>query len=173
MERKLALAQDTEMTAGPTSPDKEAVSKVGLLYESSSAALEAVNESYLYWTGNLTDTSFQLSIALLAANWAIFGSVNGMFGNQWSVVSVALVILGLALGVIGAKIIGEAARERIEYAESNAQRWNAEFNENLSSKGPWPFTTKIEISARALREVKLWFPLAAGISLLIGLVCHG
>lgn len=141
-----------------------------MLYDSPKEALGDVKESYLYWTGKLTETSFQLSFALLAANWAIFGSVDGILKNFWSKLSVALVIAGLGLSVAGAKWIGELARARIEYAESNTSRWKEEFDKPRGQGDPWPFTDRIQGLGRSLREVKLWLPLAAGVSFFVAIL---
>jgi len=45
------------------------------LYASASDGLKQVRDDFLYWTGRLTDSSFQLSFALIAGNWAAFGSL--------------------------------------------------------------------------------------------------
>lgn len=145
-------------------------SATGALYESAHEALEAVREDYSYWSGRLTDTSLQLSYAVIAANWAVFGSVDKIMKNPWSKLSVVLVVVGLGLGVAGAKWISELLRGRLDYAETDNMRWNAEFQETAGKRDPWPFTGTIEFLGRAMREAKTWLPLAAGGSFLAALL---
>src|SRR6185369_4784476 len=113
-------------------------------------AVKAVREDYLYWTGRLTETSLQLSYGVIAANWAAFGSVNGILNSLWSQLSLVLVIASLGMSVAGAKWMGELHRKRIDYA-ADANRWNAEFQAHSGKPGPWPFTRGIEASGRWLR----------------------
>lgn len=154
---------------GPTAP-VAVISTTEGLYQSPADALKAVREDYLYWTGNLTDTSLQLSYAVLAANWAVFGSVNGILESFWSKLSVALVVVALGLSVWGAKWMGELHRQRIDYAEADAPRWKTEFSETAGKRDPWPFTSKIESLGRLTRNAKTWFPLGAGVSFIIALL---
>ena len=139
------------------------------MYESPSEALKVVREDYLYWTGKLTDTSLQLSYAVIAANWAVFGSVDKLLSNFWSQLSMALVIFALLLSVFGAKWMGELHIKQVDHAESDLSRWEAEFRVNAGKRDPWPFTKGIENLGRVMREVKVWLPLLAGIAFLIAL----
>ena len=101
--------------AGPTAP----LAAISTIYESPREATKAVCDNYQYWTVRLTDTSLQLSFAIIAANWAVFGSVASVLSRFWSELSVALVIIGLGLSLAGANWMGESLRRRIDYAESN------------------------------------------------------
>ncbi len=170
--RSVEVVLDTNNPEMPAQPDMACTSTAGALYTSPNEALKGVQESYHYWTGKLTDTSLQLSYALLASNWAVFGSVNGILNSFWSKLSIASVIVGLVINVAGAKIIGELALDRINYAEADSSRWKAEFDKNCGKRDPWPFTGRIETMACAMREARLWLPLAAGVFFLVALVTH-
>jgi hypothetical protein len=147
------------------------VTPSGVLFLSANDAVKAVHDDYLYWTGRLTDTSLQLSYGVIAANWAAFGSVQGILGSFWSKVSVALVVIGLSLSVAGAKWMGELHGKRVDYA-ADALRWEAEFRANTGKPGPWPFTRQIELSGTLLRSARSWLSLAAGLSFLIALLAR-
>jgi hypothetical protein len=67
------------------------------LYTSSADGLKAIREDYLYWTGKLTDSSFQLSLGIVAANWAAFGSVQKILSNIWAKTSLGIVIVTLGV----------------------------------------------------------------------------
>jgi hypothetical protein len=67
------------------------------LYSTPEAALSSIRDDYLYWTGKLTESSFALSLAVIGANWAVFGSVDKVLNNIWAELSIAAVILSLLL----------------------------------------------------------------------------
>jgi hypothetical protein len=164
----------TKPPGGETAPNSQAAvaSTTQSLYATPSAALKEVRKDYLYWTGKLTETSLQLSYAILAANWAVFGSVDGILKSRWAEGSVTLVVIGLAVSVVGAKRMGELHGKRIDYAETNPPRWDIEFNETAGKRDPWPFTRQIESLGKRMREAKTWLPVAAGIAFFIGLLVH-
>jgi hypothetical protein len=139
------------------------------LYADAQDALKAVRDDYLYWTGKLTETSVQLSYAVLGANWAVFGSVDKILTNDWSKVSVLLIVVSLALSVFGAKVLGEKHVDRINYAEADPVRWNREFKATAGKEDPWPFTSSIESLGATTREAKTWLPLLAGASFIVAL----
>jgi hypothetical protein len=128
----------------------------GALYASSDEALKAVKDDYLYWTGKLTDSSFELSLALIAANWAVFGTVQKILGNPWAKASLGLIIATLAISLAGAKYMGELHAQRVRYAAQDVDRWQKECGAAYGKTGPWPFTSEIERVGRCLREVKTW-----------------
>jgi hypothetical protein len=142
----------------------------GFPFESHDAALQAVRDSYDYWTGELTHMSLQLSYAIIAANWAVFGSVDQLLGNFWSRLSIGLVILQLGLTAVGTKLMGEMLCERIRYAEKNYSRWQSEFDTNAIKPNPWPWTKEIELLAKGMREVKIWLPVVAGGLFIVALI---
>jgi hypothetical protein len=146
------------------------VSPTERLYASSSEALKAVREDFLYWTGKLTETSFQLSFGVLASNWAVFGSVDAILRNVWSQLSIFLVLASLAKSVLGAKRMGELHLKQCAYAATDPSRWNAEFEEKAHKMDPWPFTKEIESTGRLLRNARAWLPTLAGLLFVIALL---
>lgn len=141
------------------------------LYATSGEALKAVKDDYHYWTEKLTESSFQLSLAVIAANWAVFSKVEKILSNVWAKSSLLLVLLCLAVNLLGAKRMGELHRKRVEYAESDSGRWGKEFSDTADKRDPWPFTNEIENLGRWMRELKAWLPIAAGLAFLIALFC--
>lgn len=130
-------------------------------------ALKDVEESYIDWTKRLSETSFQLSLAIIGANWAAFGTVDKIMNNVWAKLSLIVVIVHLAINLIGTKWIGETLGQRLDYARADPQRWRKEYGESVE---PWPFTAKSEKPARLLRELRMWFPLIAGALFLVALL---
>ena len=141
----------------------------GPLYADPGDAVKAVRDDYLYWTAKLTDSSFSLSAAVIGANWAVFGAVDRILKNPWSKWSVIVVLIGLGIGLFGAKKMSELHRERMEYAEADPVRWQKEFKETLGQINSWPFSDWIETLGRGLRECRTWLPLVGGILFLIAL----
>lgn len=141
----------------------------GGLYATSNDALKAVRDDYLYWTGKLTEASFQLSVGIIAANWAVFGTKDAIIENLFSRGSISVVVLSLGISLIAAKVMGEAHLRIIEKAESDLDQWQRDFVTTLNTTSPWPFTVKIDRSGRFFRGCRLWFPLAGGLLFLLAL----
>lgn len=132
------------------------------LYESPATALKGLVDSYYYWGEKLTDSSFALSLAVIGANWAVFGSIDQIRGNIWSELSIASILASLAINLIGMKRLAEAHLKQIEYAEANAARWKTEFDKARNTSCPWPSTKQIDRWARNLRTSRTFFPLLGG-----------
>jgi hypothetical protein len=139
------------------------------LYPTVADALKAVRDDYDYWTGKLTESSFALSLAIIAANWAAFPSVDTIRKHGWSKASIAAVVLNLVVNVLGAFVLGELHRRQVIYAEGNPARWEEEFESYGGWKNPWPFTACIEWWAAASRCCRVFLPLAGGVLFLIAL----
>ena len=153
----------------PPAPQKPHGSPSGQLYSTPAEAAKAVLDDYHYWTGKLTDSSFELSVAVIAANWAVFASLDQLLANGWSKWSIGAVVFGLAVNLLGVKWLGELHRARIDYAESDLTRWEKEFGQTAGQSDPWPSTPKILRVARALRECRTWLPLLGGALFIIAL----
>lgn len=145
-------------------------SRKGGLFGDSTDALKAVRDDFLYWTGRLTDTTFQLSVAVIGANWAIFHSLREVRANCWATTSLILVILSLAVAVLGAKRMGELHAKQIKYAGADVPRWERECTEALGKDTPWPFTKEIQTFGRVVRELKMWLTLLAGAAFFVALL---
>jgi hypothetical protein len=142
-----------------SSPSDETSSS---LYESPATALTVLVESYHYWGEKLTDSSFALSLAVMGANWAVFGSIDQIRGNIYSELSIATILVSLAINLIGMKRLAEAHRKQIEYAEANAIRWKTEFDKAQNTSCAWPSTNQIDRLARNLRTSRTFLPLLGG-----------
>jgi hypothetical protein len=140
------------------------------LYSNSSQALNKVQEDFLYWTEKLTDNSFNLSLAVIGANWAVFGTVDKVMQNLYARASIAIVLIGLGINLIGTKLMSEQHRARVEYAEADPARWEREFKETHGRNDPWPYTKKIETLGRRLRFAKTWLPILGGALFLFALL---
>jgi hypothetical protein len=151
----------------PQKPDDVAPQNV--LYKDPNAAATAVKDSYDYWTGKITESSFALSLAVIGANWAVFGSVDRVLNNFWSELSIATVVTSLAISLLGAWKLGEMLRARAFYAEADRGRWRREFDENSGKETPWPFTKTIDGLGTFLRWTRTFLPVLGGVFFLLAL----
>lgn len=156
---------DTPKPPATESPDN--MPEIGL-YKAPADAQKAVAGAYDYWSGNLTTSSLQMNYALIAANWIIFGSVNGMLASIWSKWSMLLVLIALVVNVLGSWILSGMLRSRTFYAESDYQRWMTEFDNARGKQTSWPFTTGIDGVGKWMRRIKATLTIASGICLIIG-----
>lgn len=161
--------ESTEPEKPPNTPTPQDTVRRGGLYNDSTDALKTVRDDYLYWSGRLTDSSFQLALALIAANWAVFGSVRNILNNFWSKWSLILVVASLAFNLGGAYVMSQWHRERIDYASDDLDRWEGECSEALKGHTAWPFTKQIERLGYALRMQKTGLPLLSGALFIIAL----
>jgi hypothetical protein len=160
-------SQQTQTGGQPTgSPEPQPLTT---LYSTAEAALSSVRDDYLYWTGKLTESSFALSLAVIGANWAVFGSVDKVLNNICAELSIGAVILSLVVSLIGNGWLGRLLRHRIEYAEKDPTRWRKEFNEIAGKSRYWPSTKQIDDWARFFRVAKILLPVIGGAFFLLAL----
>jgi len=153
--------QPTPTAGGQPAPPPQPQPSTGL-YDSARDALKSIRDDYSYWTSKLTESSFALSLAVIGANWAVFGSFDKVRNNIWAELSIAAVILTLVISLIGHWYLGGLLRKRIAYAEQDAARWQKEFNENAGKSTPWPSTPAIDNWANAFRFAKMSLPVLGG-----------
>ncbi|MGA3106863.1 MAG: hypothetical protein ABSD53_20455 [Terriglobales bacterium] len=155
--------------SGPAIPPPSGRQK-NTLYASPDEALKKVSSEFEYWTGKLTETSLQMCYALIAANWLVFGSVNGILASEWAKFSLLSVMIALAVSVVGAWILSEALRQRVEYGECDSVRWAKEFNAAAGQRVAWPFTDDMETIGRWMRWIKAGLTLLGGVLLIMGAI---
>ncbi len=139
------------------------------VYPTPAEATKAVQERYNYWTGKLNDVSLQLSLAVIAANWAVFKTTDSVIRNCWSRTSIAIAIFGIGANLLATGWLGDALGDRVTYAESDLVRWESEYRINTGQKTAWPYTDQIVALAKSARRIRIWIPMAAGGFLLVGI----
>ncbi len=139
------------------------------LYDRPQEALKSILDGYNYWTSKLTESSFALSLAVIGANWAVFGSVDKILNNICAEISIAAVISNLVISLLGSGWLGLLLRRRIAYAEENVPRWEKQFDDNKGKSTYWPSSRTIDWSAFALQAAKILLPVIGGVFFLIAL----
>ncbi|MEX0873920.1 MAG: hypothetical protein WD646_04295, partial [Actinomycetota bacterium] len=169
---ELAEAEGVSNRGPASSSSGRKGSRKDALYLTPGDAHRAVQDGFNYWTGRLTDSSFHLSLAVIAANWAAFRSIDGVLAEPWAKTSIAIVLANLALNLVGAKVLGNLHLKQAKRASRDPIRWKRDADSALASDDPWPFTECIETVASAMREVKTWFPFVAGAALLVAVLVN-
>lgn len=154
--------------AKPSIPEEPIPGNAPLLKDANDAANKLL-EAYNYWTGKLTESNFQLSLAIIGANWAVFGTVQKILSSRPSTWSIILVLAGLGVNIIMIFALGELHRYRAKYAEKDPVRWEREFQNAKGKLVPWPYTPLILHLATFFRWARLLFPILAGILFVIAL----
>jgi hypothetical protein len=153
-------AQPTPSAGQPAATPQ--VQPTTALYSSPEEAVRSLKDDYFYWTGKLTESSFALSLAVIGANWAVFGTVDKILTNIWAELSIAAVILSLIVSLIGSGWLGRLLRQRIKYAEKDQMRWQKQY-ENADKSKHWPSTKKIDSWAGTFRVAKILLPVTGGV----------
>jgi hypothetical protein len=162
---ELRQAYDSEKPNGAYEEDV-----AGTLYANAQDALKKVVEEFSYWSGRLTETSLQMCYALIGANWVVFHSVNGILYSGWAKASLFMVLLALGTNVIGAWVLSESLKKRVDYAEEDADRWKDEFEATKGQRVAWPFTDSQEQLGIKTRRIKGAFTLGGAVCFIIGTI---
>ena len=134
-------------------------------------ALKALNDDYYYWGTKLTDTSFALSLAVIGANWAVFGSLDRILENTLSKWSILTILLSFGISLAGFLVLAELHRYRIIYVEQDPDRWKREHAESIGKSVAWPYTSWILNLATILRYCRTILPILGGIRFFFALLC--
>jgi len=138
-------------------------------YENPAAGLRAIRHYYDHWTGTLTTRSFELSITLIAANWAVFGSVDRVLNNFWAKGSILVLVLNVLTSLAGVLAMAWLHRRRWKEAEANPDQWERQWEQAAGTNDPWPFTPAIENLGVSLQVCRATLPLIGGLLFLVGL----
>lgn len=144
---------------GPSTADEE----VG------NAGSHRLNDLHLEWDKRTYDASLALNAGVVAAVWAIWGSVRAIQHNGWAVAALCIVGLGLLSNLVMAFILTELHRRRGDYAASDADRWYRlaqRFEAGTDPDDPFPFTVTIQRTKNGFRVIRLVLPIL-GVSALV------
>lgn len=159
----------TEQPTAEGEPKAAVRAMTNSAYNTASEGTKAVIADYLYWTGRVSEWSVQLSYSVLAANWAVFTTLNGIMSNVWSYLSVAVAVLNLFLMVIFAATLALLHLRQAKKAEHNLEIWEEEFRRATGKRDPWPFTTQIEFWGNVFLGVRAITPVLAAVLFFIAL----
>lgn len=146
---------------GPSATDKE----VG------NAGSHRLNDLHLEWDKRTYEASLALNAGVVAAVWAIWGSVQAIQHNGWAVAALCIVGLGLLSNLVMAFLLTELHRRRGDYAASDADRWYRlaqRFEAGTDPEDPFPFTVTIQRTKNSFRAIRLVLPVLGVSALVVG-----
>ena len=163
-------AASTSANAQLAAPETgETAAKSGLFADADSA-LKEVHESYEYWSGKFNETSLKMCYALIAANWIVFGSVNGILGSQLARWSLLMPMLAIGADVAGSWWLSHSLNRQAQYGESHGKEWEERFKRAAGTNDPFPFTGGQQNAGGIIRGFKALAILAGSVLFVIGAV---
>ncbi len=128
-----------------------------LEFDSAGEGLKRLREDFHYWTERRTTLCLQLWLALIGANWAVFKSVDRLFGNVWAVASIGIATLGVGIDLWHAHRMGELHRKAIDAANAKPDVWQDRWRRGWGdSNEKWPFTNEIEWTGKWFGSVRFY-----------------
>lgn len=141
-----------------SSPDRLAMRR----FESSGEASKEVFDNFKNWTSALTARSIQASFAIIAANWAVYGSQQAILANALSKWSLTITLVFLGLNVTATWWMTLLYRRRINFSQADKDRWERQYTQVANRQDPWPYTKLIERLGECMGVAKAFVPLVAG-----------
>lgn len=143
------------------------------VYESPKDGLLSIGHDYYYWSTRLTDSSWQMCLAVVAGNWAAYGSLSGVMQSFFAIWSLGLIFFSLAFALAASLAMSEMHRRLHYSAEADWDAWTAKhaaYTAGTNPHDPWPSTRPIEVFGVVARILKTTVPLISGAVLIVG-VC--
>lgn len=145
-------------------------------YPDAAEGLKVLGRDYNYWSQRVSDSSTQMSLAVIAGNWAYYGSIEVLLKSIWALTSIGIIFLSLTLALLASYTLTELHRNAFYNAENDWTVWEGRFKDfqaGLIPKDPWPATKTIDFLGVITRIAKTFLPLAAGLVLILGTVFGG
>lgn len=136
---------------------------VGGIYASPKDAVDAVTRYFDIHTARVAESSSQLAYATIGANWAVYGNANAIFESNLAKLSMALAVGVLVLNLIGAYLISHLLNKVRVNAESDPEKFAADWRRTKGTKDQWPFDGALDTAPKIIRGCKVTLPLLAGI----------
>jgi hypothetical protein len=138
-------------------------------YSSAAEGLKALEDSYNYWTGKITDLAFQSSLTLIAADWALISGLHpSRCARNFLIVSTTVALASLLVGLWGARQMAYLHRKQFQFAESHRAAWQKEWELSETTASQWPYTQEIENSGAKWATAKFSLLVLAGVTFAIG-----
>jgi hypothetical protein len=141
----------------------------GTRFGSASDATKELHEQFNDWSAAIPKYGQQVALALIAANWAIYGSRAAILSNPFSKWSIAVAVLYLGVNLAGVSWMTRQFSKRKLYADEDVARWKREYEASIGVETNWPYTAYIDGFGGFMRCVHTFAPLASGALLLISL----
>ena len=131
-------------------------------FKSSGDASKELFDRFNDWASALTARSIQASFAIIAANWAVYGSEQAILANPLSKWSLTIAMVFLGLNVTATWWMAVLYGRRVNHAQEDKDRWETEYIQVANRQAPWPYTKLIEGLGGWMRVANALVPLVAG-----------
>lgn len=143
----------------------------GRIYPSPNAGLRELASCYNHWTGKITESSFQVCVALMAANWAVHQSRDNLLDSFFPKLSVLTVMLAIAANLVASFVMASLHKSRFDAAQANPVDWRKGWASAESTPSKWPFDDEIVLWGRIFLHMRFWLPLLGGVFFVLGVIC--
>lgn len=140
-------------------------------YTGAGDGLKILAGDFNYWSQRLSDSSTQMSLAVIAGNWACYGSAQAVMRSGCALLSIGIIFSSLALTLFTSCWLSELHRRAYYQAENDWAAWESRFKKYRRGEiknDPWPTTELIDCVTRVARYAKTALPLVAGAILVVG-----
>ena len=141
----------------------------GTRFEHASDATKELHEQFNDWSAAVPKYGLQVALALIAANWAIYGGRAVILSNPLSKWSIAVAVLYLGFNLAGVWWMTRQYDKRKIYADEDVGRWKREYAASVGVTTHWPYTRAIDNFGGLMRYVHTFAPLLSGLLLLVSL----
>jgi len=128
-------------------------------FKDAGEASREVYDNFNTWGTILARHSIEATFAIIAANWAVHGSMQSLRSNNSARWSLIIAIAFLGINLLGSGLMTYRLGKRCDYAGEDKERWGEEFRvAGNNKKSPWPYTCCIECLGSILRFFKTFAP---------------
>lgn len=141
----------------------------GTRFENASDATKELHEQFNDWSAAVPKYGLQVALALIAANWAIYGGRAVILSNPFSKWSIVVAVLYLGFNLAGVWWMTRQFDKRKIYADEDVGRWKREYADSIGVTTHWPYTPAIDNFGGFMRYIHTFAPLFSGVLLLASL----
>ena len=138
-------------------------------FENAGDAAKELFDGFNDWSAAVNVYGVQTAYAVIAANWAVYGNAQTILNNPWAKVSIAIVVGFLGINLLCIGLMTRLYSRRRCYADKDKERWKVEFEKEVETSSPWPYTGFIEVLGSFIRIFNMWAPVMGGAIFIIGL----
>ena len=137
-------------------------------FKSAGEADEELFVGFNAWSAGVSTYGVQTSYAIIAANWAVYGSADKILSNKLAVLSMIIIILFLGINLLCIGWVTKLYEDRCYYANDNKDRWKEEYD-NRENLPAWPYTIFMERLGDFKHLLNIFAPVVAGVIFIVSL----
>lgn len=138
-------------------------------FKSAAEATSELHDHFGSWTAGLGKYGLQVTFAVMAANWALYGSNAALLQNPWAKWSMVTAVAYLTLLLLSMGYMVWQSWARRQYADTDKARWAREFKATADRPSAWPYSASMEHLGNVMAALHVLGPLLSGTLLLISI----